>query len=66
MGGRPRPLASRPLGRAAWSTLPFGLIYTFAMPHVSIGAHLGGLIAGLAVGYVFEHLPARSSAPVPG
>jgi membrane associated rhomboid family serine protease len=45
---------TRALGAIAWATLPVGLIYTFLTPHVSIGAHLGGLLGGLAVGYAFE------------
>jgi membrane associated rhomboid family serine protease len=45
---------TRMLGIVAWATLPLAVIYTFLTPHVSIGAHLGGLLAGLAAGYVFE------------
>jgi membrane associated rhomboid family serine protease len=43
---------TRALGAVAWSIVPVGLIYTFLTPHVSIGAHLGGLLAGLAVGFL--------------
>src|SRR5262249_32961385 len=44
----------RALGAVAWATLPVGIIYTFLTPHVSIGAHVGGLVVGLAAGYAFE------------
>jgi membrane associated rhomboid family serine protease len=50
---------TRGLGIVAWSILPIGVIYTFLMPGVSIGAHLGGLLAGFALAYVFERGLAR-------
>jgi membrane associated rhomboid family serine protease len=48
------PYRSRPLGLAAWGMLPVGVIYTLLGPNVSIGAHVGGLLVGLAFGYAFE------------
>ena len=45
---------TRALGVVAWAMVPIGVIYTFLAPGVSIGAHLGGLVAGFALGYVFE------------
>ena len=45
---------TRMLGIVAWATLPLGIVYTFLTPHVSIGAHVGGLVVGLAAGYAFE------------
>ena len=46
--------STRALGRAAWCTLVPGLVYTFLVPHVSIGAHLGGLAAGVVLGWAVE------------
>jgi rhomboid protease GluP len=45
---------TRLLGVVAWAGLPISFIYTFFTPHVSIGAHVGGLAVGLAAGYAFE------------
>jgi membrane associated rhomboid family serine protease len=60
---------TRALGTVAWGTLPVGVIYTFLTPGTSIGAHLGGLLAGLGLGRAFERAaphddrtPARSAA----
>jgi membrane associated rhomboid family serine protease len=50
---------TRALGTVAWSMLPVGIVYTFLAPRVSIGAHVGGLLAGLALGYAFERRPAE-------
>jgi membrane associated rhomboid family serine protease len=55
---------TRMVGITAWLLLPAGVIYTFFVPGVSIGGHLGGLLAGFAVGYLFEHGPARRAEPV--
>jgi membrane associated rhomboid family serine protease len=55
---------TRGLGFVAWAVLPIGVVYTFLVPGVSIGAHLGGLLAGLGLGYLFEHLPARGPEPI--
>jgi membrane associated rhomboid family serine protease len=49
------PHRSRALGTAAWGMLPVGVIYTLLAPNISIGAHVGGLLVGLACGYTFEH-----------
>ena len=54
---------TRGLGIVAWSILPIGVIYTFLVPGVSIGAHLGGLLAGLALGHLFERGLARRGEP---
>ena len=55
---------TRALGTVAWSMLPVGIVYTFLAPRVNIGAHLGGLLAGLALGYALERgtASARSAA----
>ncbi len=45
---------TRLLGVVAWAGLPLSFIYTFFTPHVSVGAHVGGLAVGLAAGYAFE------------
>jgi membrane associated rhomboid family serine protease len=45
---------TRALGAVAWSTLPVGVVYTFLTPGVSIGAHIGGLAAGLGVGSALD------------
>jgi membrane associated rhomboid family serine protease len=50
---------TRMLGVMAWGTVPAGVIYTFLVPGVSIGGHLGGLAAGFALAYLFERGPAR-------
>ena len=42
---------TRTLGVVAWSMLPFVLVYTFLSPGTSIGGHLGGLAAGLLLGW---------------
>jgi membrane associated rhomboid family serine protease len=56
------PHRTRALGVVAWSIVPVGVIYTFLTPHVSIGAHLGGLLTGLALGYAFERRAPRGHA----
>jgi membrane associated rhomboid family serine protease len=53
------PYRTRALGAVAWSLVPVGVIYTLLTPGVSIGAHIGGLLAGLALGYAFEQRTAR-------
>jgi membrane associated rhomboid family serine protease len=53
------PYRTRALGAVAWSLVPVGVIYTLLTPGVSIGAHIGGLLAGLALGYAFERRTAR-------
>ncbi len=46
------PLARRAVGRLGWSLVAIGLgLSTFA-PGISSGGHIGGLLAGLAVGAV--------------
>jgi membrane associated rhomboid family serine protease len=62
--------STRILGTVAWATLPVSVIYTFLSPGISIGAHLGGLLAGLGFGWAMERrtqpigsaLDGRSSA----
>ena len=55
---------TRGLGVVAWSVLPIGIAYTFLMPGVSIGGHVGGLMAGFALAYVFERGLARRPEPL--
>src|SRR5690606_15604187 len=44
------PLARRAIGRLGWSLVAFGIgLSTFA-PGISSGGHVGGLLAGLALG----------------
>jgi membrane associated rhomboid family serine protease len=54
---------TRALEVAAWSILPIGLVYTFLVPGISIGAHVGGFLVGLALGRLFERGLTRSSEP---
>jgi membrane associated rhomboid family serine protease len=37
------------------SLLVINLVLTFAIPHISIGGHLGGLATGAVAGFVFHH-----------
>ena len=51
-------LIQRAAGVSIWSSgigqiLALNLLLTFAIPRVSVGGHVGGLIAGAAVGYVY-------------
>ena len=39
------------------------LVITFAVPRISIGGHLGGLLAGLAVGWAFQEFQRRQLNP---
>jgi membrane associated rhomboid family serine protease len=57
---------TRALGIVAWSILPIGVIYTFLVPGISIGGHLGGLLAGLTVGYLFERSRGAATAHTGG
>ena len=54
---------TRALGIVAWSILPIGIIYTFLVPGISIGAHIGGLLVGLALGRLFERGLTRGREP---
>jgi len=60
------PHRTRALGAVAWSIVPVGVVYTLLTPTVSIGAHLGGLLAGLGLGYAFKPHPRRQQRPAPG
>ena len=46
------PHRRTPLGVQAWGLLLINIIFTFAVPGISIGGHVGGLVAGLLVGYI--------------
>ena len=45
---------TRALGTLAWTLLPANLVYTFLVPGISVGGHVGGLAAGLAVSALYE------------
>ena len=55
-----------PLGQTRLGmVLAINLLFTFAVPGISIGGHLGGLIGGIAVGFGLFGLPkAHRSPPV--
>lgn len=48
-------------GLGIW--LLINLVFTFAIPNISIGGHIGGLIGGALVGLVLVELPARTRVP---
>ena len=39
------------------------LVFTFAIPRVSVGGHIGGLIGGMVVGWLLFDLPRRVKLP---
>lgn len=41
------------------SVLVLNLLFTFAVPGISIGGHLGGLVGGFVSGWILANLPAR-------
>jgi membrane associated rhomboid family serine protease len=45
---------TRALGAIAWPSIIVGLVYTFLSPGTSIGGHVGGLIAGVALARVLD------------
>ena len=60
------PHRTRALGAVAWSIVPVGVVYTLLTPTVSIGAHLGGLLAGLGLGYAIKRHPTPQQRSAPG
>ncbi len=62
--------AQRAWGIDPWRSGIGGLIivnvlFTFAVPGISIGGHLGGLVGGLVVGYLIFQLERVTTSPVP-
>jgi membrane associated rhomboid family serine protease len=58
----------RAQGRSIWDSglggvLLLNLGFTFLVPHISIGGHLGGLAGGYLVGVMFFDLGPRSKSP---
>jgi membrane associated rhomboid family serine protease len=45
--------------------LVLNLLFTFAIPGISIGGHIGGLIGGLVAGYLVFQLDERTDSAVP-
>jgi membrane associated rhomboid family serine protease len=43
--------------RPVIALLVINLIFTFGWPHIAWEAHIGGLVAGLVVGYAMVHAP---------
>lgn len=47
-------------------TIGINLVFTFAVPGISIGGHVGGLVAGALAGWLLSGRPTRGRVPVPG
>ncbi|HEX5145688.1 MAG TPA: rhomboid family intramembrane serine protease [Conexibacter sp.] len=55
---------ARSRGISLWSTgliqvAAFNFLFTLAIPHISLGAHLGGFVGGILVGVVFDQADRR-------
>ncbi len=48
-----------PFATGVGGVLVLNLLFTFAIPGISVGGHLGGLVGGAVVGYVFAEVEPR-------
>lgn len=53
-----------PMDTGLGGIILINLVFTFAVPGISIGGHLGGLVGGAIAGVLFDVLRPRANAPV--
>ncbi len=63
-GLRRRDSTSRQLRSQAGRWVIYALIWTFVIPGISLAAHLGGLISGVALGYLISDEPPLTEASI--
>lgn len=63
-GLRERDSASRQLRAYAGRWIVYALIWTFVIPGISAAAHIGGLLGGIALGYLISDNPPLTEASI--